>query len=365
MAIEIPQNILSFTLIIFSIVLVFDILIKQKKSHRLKIIFLLLVLPILIGNLIIFTNPDGVNFFNIFQLVKLFFSIGILQLLSNLYFNKFVKLINIISIAFIIMYLIRISYTTYYNIEYLREENMYYIFNIQPINTIIKLPLIFELLRVITIIIFLGTIFYFSHQIIFKLKFENIYQKKIQTFSFTVVFLIFLLFVFFIFKLLLNSSLKMNFNSIITSSLQFYILLAILYRPSFLNRINDKKITLLNRFSYTNNFELDVVLFDEMFFNKQSYIQKDFNIKSFADSLDTDKENLSIYIYNRFGLNFEDLVNKYRVNYFVDLVKNPKYNNLTIEALSKEAGFISRNAFYKPFKKFHGGNPSDLIALYS
>jgi AraC-like DNA-binding protein len=157
----------------------------------------------------------------------------------------------------------------------------------------------------------------------------------------------------------------MNFNSIITSSLQFYILLAILYRPSFLNRINDNKITLLNRFSYTNNFELDVVLFDEMFFNKQSYIQKDFNIKSFADSLDTDKENLSIYIYNRFGLNFEDLVNKHRVNYFVDLIKNPKYNNLTIEALSKEAGFISRNAFYKPFKKFHGGNPSDLIALYS
>ena len=93
--------------------------------------------------------------------------------------------------------------------------------------------------------------------------------------------------------------------------------------------------------------------------------KRDFNIKSFADSLDTDKENLSIYIYNRFGLNFEDLVNKYRVNYFVDLIKNPKYNNLTIEALSKEAGFISRNAFYKPFKKFHGGNPSDLIALYS
>ena len=54
--------------------------------------------------------------------------------------------------------------------------------------------MIFELLRVITIIIFLGTIFYFSHQIIFKLNFENIYQKKIQTFSFTVVFLIFLLF---------------------------------------------------------------------------------------------------------------------------------------------------------------------------
>jgi len=57
MAIEIPQNILSFTLIIFSIVLVFDILIKQKKSHRLKIIFLLLVLPILIGNLTFWHIP--------------------------------------------------------------------------------------------------------------------------------------------------------------------------------------------------------------------------------------------------------------------------------------------------------------------
>jgi AraC-like DNA-binding protein len=365
MTIEISQNILSFTLSIFSILLVFDILIKQKKSLRLKIIFLLMILPILIDNLLIFTNLNSVNFFNIFQLMKLFFAIGILQLLSSLHFNKFVKFINIISIAFIILFLIRIIYTSYFNIDFSSEENMYYFFDIQPLNTVIKLPLIFEVLRLIIQILFIGIVFYFWYQIIFKFKFENNYQQKIQNFSFSVVFFIFLLFVFFITKILLKNNLKMNINSLITSSLQLYILLAILYRPSFLNRINGNKIALLNRFNYTNKFEIDVVLFDYMFFNKQSYIQKDFNLKSFADTLDTDKENLSVYIYNRFGLNFEDLLNKYRVNYFIDLIKNPEYNNLTIDALSKEAGFISRNAFYKPFKKFHGGNPSDLINLYS
>ena len=93
--------------------------------------------------------------------------------------------------------------------------------------------------------------------------------------------------------------------------------------------------------------------------------KKDINIKLFSEQLGVDKDNLSVYIYNRFGFSFDDLVNKHRVAYFTELIKNPKYNNLTIDALAKEVGFASRSAFYKPFKKFHGGNPSDLIDMYS
>jgi len=29
--------------------------------------------------------------------------------------------------------------------------------------------------------------------------------------------------------------------------------------------------------------------------------------------------------------------------------------------LAKEVGFSSRQHLYKPFKKFHGGNPSDIV----
>jgi len=105
--------------------------------------------------------------------------------------------------------------------------------------------------------------------------------------------------------------------------------------------------------------------FDHIFFIELSYIKNNFNITVFANELNVNKDDLVIYINNRFGLTFDDFVNKQRVAYFVELIKNPNFKNYTIDALSKESGFVSRNAFYKPFKKFHGGNPSDLIDLFS
>ena len=47
---------------------------------------------------------------------------------------------------------------------------------------------------------------------------------------------------------------------------------------------------------------------------------------------------------------------------FIELVRSPKYNQYSIDALAKEAGFNSRHHLYKPFKKFHGGTPSDFIS---
>jgi AraC-like DNA-binding protein len=67
------------------------------------------------------------------------------------------------------------------------------------------------------------------------------------------------------------------------------------------------------------------------------------------------------FVYYKYNMTFNDLVNKHRVEYFIDIIHNPKFLNYTIDALAKEAGFSSRQHLYKPFKKFHGGNPSDLI----
>jgi YesN/AraC family two-component response regulator len=60
-------------------------------------------------------------------------------------------------------------------------------------------------------------------------------------------------------------------------------------------------------------------------------------------------------------MTFSDLVNKYRVQYFVSIVVLPQNANYTIDALAKMSGFTSRNHLYKPFRKFHGGIPSDFI----
>jgi YesN/AraC family two-component response regulator len=69
-----------------------------------------------------------------------------------------------------------------------------------------------------------------------------------------------------------------------------------------------------------------------------------------------------IALFN-YSMSFEELLNKSRVDYFVEIIKEPKYKNFTVEALALEVGFGSRQRFYQPFKKYHGGNPSDLIDI--
>jgi YesN/AraC family two-component response regulator len=73
------------------------------------------------------------------------------------------------------------------------------------------------------------------------------------------------------------------------------------------------------------------------------------------------KEIMFKFIYFKYSLSFDELVNKSRVEYFVQIVKLPKFKDYTIESLALEVGFASRQRFYQPFKKYHGGNPSDLI----
>ena len=74
-------------------------------------------------------------------------------------------------------------------------------------------------------------------------------------------------------------------------------------------------------------------------------------------------EILKDYTNTNYQMTFIDLINKNRVEYFVDLIKFGKYNNYTIEALSQLAGFGSRIHLYNNFKKFHGGKPSDLMKI--
>jgi YesN/AraC family two-component response regulator len=60
-------------------------------------------------------------------------------------------------------------------------------------------------------------------------------------------------------------------------------------------------------------------------------------------------------------MNFSDLINKSRIDYFINLIKSQKYKDYTIDALSEMTGFGTRQTLYRNFKKFHGGKPTDLF----
>ena len=95
------------------------------------------------------------------------------------------------------------------------------------------------------------------------------------------------------------------------------------------------------------------------------YKNKNADVAEFADTLGVSKDILIKYIYFKYSMSFDELLNKSRVEYFVEIIKDAEYKNYTVEALALEVGFSSRQRFYQPFKKYHGGNPSDLINIYN
>jgi AraC-like DNA-binding protein len=138
------------------------------------------------------------------------------------------------------------------------------------------------------------------------------------------------------------------------------ICLFLLYRPTFLNR-TELNLTLGNTFRKKIGDEVNSEDFISEFYSKTFFIKKDASLEELAKKLHIGPHTLNSFIYETTKMNFSDLVNKSRVDYFITLVESQEYSDYTIDALSELTGFGTRQTLYRNFKKFHGGNPSDLF----
>ena len=60
---------------------------------------------------------------------------------------------------------------------------------------------------------------------------------------------------------------------------------------------------------------------------------------------------ISQVINKAYGLNFNDYLNDYRINYVKELLADPEKSDLDIKSLALEAGFSSKATFYRVFKE--------------
>jgi AraC-like DNA-binding protein len=286
---------------------------------------------------------------------------SMVQIFTNLYFIKHKKIANIYSITAYTIYIYLIIY-----VKIVGYESVFPNFNSinsspSQLANSVKVPMYLEFILHVDFIFFNLFCLYYIFNILFKFSFKNIYFKKIQGWTFCFFMVIFTQLIF----IALSKIFKFpsEFNAYLRIVFGLTLLLIILYRPSFINK-NASKISfgfLFIKHDYSTNIkEVD---FNFHFFTKFYYKSKTANIEEFSNIIGVSKEILFKYIYHTYSLSFEELLNKSRVEYFVDIIKDAKFKKYTIEALSLEVGFSSRQRFYQPFKKYHGGNPSDLIEI--
>jgi AraC-like DNA-binding protein len=93
----------------------------------------------------------------------------------------------------------------------------------------------------------------------------------------------------------------------------------------------------------------------------QPFLQPGFGLKDLSDITSIPYTYLSTIINQEYQLNFNELVNKYRINYVKAILESPESNLYTLEAISKKAGFSSRATFSRAFLKFECCSPKDYL----
>jgi AraC-like DNA-binding protein len=87
-----------------------------------------------------------------------------------------------------------------------------------------------------------------------------------------------------------------------------------------------------------------------------------YTIGDLSNELAIPSHQISAFINQEYGKNFNELINEYRVEYLNDLVQSStNHLQFTLEALGKDAGFNTRAAFISAVKKETGKTPSEFF----
>jgi AraC-like DNA-binding protein len=145
-----------------------------------------------------------------------------------------------------------------------------------------------------------------------------------------------------------------------SASLALLFFPGILYGNEKLNQRMKKKYS----FSTLNDQEKSNImnkLISYMNSTVQPFLDPDLTLVKLSAVLNISSNQLSQAINEKTGMNFNDYVNQYRIDYAKKLLTSPDYQKFTIDAIAMEAGFNSRSPFYNAFKKATGITPRQYI----
>ena len=99
--------------------------------------------------------------------------------------------------------------------------------------------------------------------------------------------------------------------------------------------------------------EINRLMIEEKLFKKQKL-----NVDQVASRLQISKQQLSEVLNVHMQIRFQDLLNQYRVEEFINCLYQDDYKNYSLLGLATEVGFSSKSSFNATFKKIKGVTPS-------
>ena len=94
---------------------------------------------------------------------------------------------------------------------------------------------------------------------------------------------------------------------------------------------------------------------------EKPYLRTSYSLLDMANDIKAPQYLLSYYLNQHLGIRYNDYINKYRVQHFIEMVKNGALYSFTMSGIAIHCGFNNRNSLGTAFKRVTGITPSDYV----
>lgn len=94
---------------------------------------------------------------------------------------------------------------------------------------------------------------------------------------------------------------------------------------------------------------------------EQYFLNNDTSLRDLAEKLNSSPNYISQAINKEKGINFNEFINRYRIEEAVKRLKDENYKHYNIEGVGESVGFNAKTTFYAAFKKQIGETPASYL----
>ncbi len=231
---------------------------------------------------------------------------------------------------------------------------------------------ILKSISLITYGFLIARIYYRDHKIEISGEFDNIVYWKKNIFSIHIIYV----FSYLVYGISI-SEIMGEFPSFIYHSQVVAMSIMVVYiaymayvQPEIFYIKNSSKEIIFKKLKYKNSgltkalskeLKADLI---KLLVEDKIYKENNINLESLSDKLNTTRHNTSQIINEHFGMNFFELINKFRIDEFIRILKEDKYNCQHIIDIAYVVGYNNKVTFNKAFKKETSLTPSQFIASH-
>lgn len=235
--------------------------------------------------------------------------------------------------------------------NFIRNSNTMSVFNMPDYYT----PGLLQNSNLISFI-FNGLIFYFIYQLLISVKKEDRKAKELKwytwiTIAFVVIASVGLAITFIVSIQNLNHKIITSSFLLLVSLVGYYLGYIAVYKSIRKDSLVAKKKPAsaigLNTFEKISSYII----------KERRYLNHEINLTEIASNFNISSGYLSQLFNTHSEHNFNDYINKLRIEASKKMLLEEQFENYTIESIGLECGFKSKSNFYSAFKKFTGVTP--------